>query len=102
LFSFCDNAESDFCGAAAPLPNEPNPPDGLDGGAAASFDAGRRLNDPKLPPGFDFDDAEDEDEDEDDDDARCDEKPLLNDWDGVEGLASTCASGTSSDSNKAT
>jgi hypothetical protein len=95
LFSFCDSAESDFCGAAAPLPNEPNPPDGFDACAGASDDVERRLNDPKPP---DFDD------DVDDDDDRCDENPPLNDddVDGFASAASTCASGTSRDSMNAT
>ena len=99
LFSFCDSAESDFCGAAAPLPNAPKLPDRFDACAGASDDAGRRLNDPKPP---DFDD--DVDVDDDDDDDRCDENPPLNDddVDGFASTASTCASGIRRDNMNAT
>jgi hypothetical protein len=103
LSSFCDSAESDFCGAADPLPNEPKPPDerlGCAGGGAASDDDERRLNDPKLVP-LDFADEYDGFDGEDE---RCDEKPLLNelDEDGLASTAPTCASGSSRASTNAT
>jgi hypothetical protein len=111
LFSFCDNAESDRCGAAPSLPNEPKPPDDLAGcddwsgaGAGASADDERRLNVPKPPPDFDGDESDFDDENEDEDDDRCDENPLLklDDLDGLASAASTCVSGTSRDRMKAT
>jgi hypothetical protein len=103
LSSFCDSAESDFCGVADPRPNEPKPPDdrlGWAGGAASDDDDERRLNDPKLVP-LDFADEYDGFED---DDERCDEKPLLKelDEDGFASTAPTCANGSSRASTNAT
>jgi hypothetical protein len=100
LSSFRDSAESDFCGVAAPRPNEPKPPGDLFCCGAASGGAERRLNDPKLVP-LDFADEYDGFEG---DDERCDEKPLLKelDEDGLASTVPTCASGSSKASTSAT
>jgi hypothetical protein len=106
LSSFCDSAESDFCGVADPRPKEPKPPDGWLGCAGAASgdddddDEDRRLNDPKLVP-LDFADEYDGFDGEDE---RCDEKPLLKelDEDGLASTGPTCASGSSRASTNAT